>query len=194
MTSTSHPDSAPPSGSQPAAVRSPDTQPAAVPPTDDTMAAITRAVQAGRDGDRDAARSSLIAIWDHLGPQGDPFHRCTLAHYLADLYHDAAEALIWDIRALDAAAALTEDRARQHDSTLHVRGFYPSLHLNVADNLRRLGSFGPAQRHLDDARRYFDALGDDPYGAAIRTAVDEVESAVRARSSERRASAPDGRR
>lgn len=45
---------------------------------------------------------------------------------------------------MDAAGVLTEDRAQQHDSTLHVRGFYPSLHLNIADNLRRLGSFDAA--------------------------------------------------
>lgn len=159
----------------------------------DTMAAITHAVLTGRDGDRDAARDALLDIWDSIGPQGDPLHRCTLAHYLADLYDDAAQALVWDTRALDAASGLTDDRARQYHSSLTVRGFSPSLHLNLSDNFRRLGSFDAAQRHIDAARRDIDALGDDAYGSTIRTALEEVAAAIGARSTERMASAPDGR-
>jgi hypothetical protein len=160
---------------------------------DETMAAITGAVAAGRGGDRDSARDALHRIWDSFGPQGDPLHRCTLAHYLADLYDDAAQALIWDTRALDAADSLTDDRAQRYHAGLHVRGFYPSLHLNIADNLRRLGSFDAAQHHLAAAREYLDALGDDAYGATVRSAVFEVEAAVDAKSTERRATAPNGR-
>ena len=48
----------------------------------------------------------------------------------ADLYPDAAVALIWDVRALDAAEALTDQWAQEHDASLQVAGFYPSLHLN----------------------------------------------------------------
>ncbi|MGF7123202.1 hypothetical protein [Rhodococcus sp. BE178] len=88
------------------------------------------------------------------------------------------------------ADALTNDRVRQHHAGLVVRGFYPSLHLNLADNLRRLGSFDQAREHLDAAGRYFDALGDDGYGAMIRTAVDEVGVAVTERSVEPRPSHP----
>ncbi len=160
---------------------------------DDTMTAITVAVQYGHAGDPDAARDTLLDLWDTLGPLGDPLHRCTLAHYLADLYDDAAQALIWDVRALDAAGALTDERTRRHHPTLRVRGFYPSLHLNLADNLRRLGSFEAADQHLEAARGYFDALGADPYGDRIRSAADEVAAAVCARSTQRRDSAPDGR-
>ncbi len=160
---------------------------------DDTMTAISAAVRHGHDGDPDAARTALLNLWDTMGPLGDALHRCTLAHYLADLYDDAAQALIWDVRALDAAGALTDERARRHHPALRVRGFYPSLHLNLADNLRRLGSFEAAHQHLDAAREYFDALGTDPYGDGIRSAADEVAAAVRARSTERRDSAPTGR-
>ncbi|WP_067664646.1 hypothetical protein [Nocardia miyunensis] len=157
------------------------------------MTAITVAVGYGHNGDPDTARDTLLRLWHTMGPLGDPLHRCTLAHYLADLYDDAAQALIWDVRALDAAGALTDERARRHHPALRVRGFYPSLHLNLADNLRRLGSFEAADQHLDAAREYFDALGADPYGDGIRAAADEVAAAVRARSTERRDSAPDGR-
>lgn len=105
---------------------------------DPTMEAIGTAVLIGREGDTESARRDLLAIWSQIGVAGDPFHRCTLAHYLADFYESPAEALVWDIRALDAAEALTDERAQQHHASLQVAGFYPSLYLNIADNLRRL--------------------------------------------------------
>lgn len=162
--------------------------------TDDTMAAISRAVGLGHEGQPDAARNALLALWKSLGPQGDPLHRCALAHYLADLYDDAAEALTWDIRALDAADSLSNDRAQQYDSALDVRGFYPSLHLNLADNYRRLSSFTAAQREITAARATLHTLPDSPYSTTIRTAVDEVETAIQARSPRPRPSAPTGGR
>ncbi|WP_442023549.1 hypothetical protein [Nocardia sp. 2YAB30] len=162
--------------------------------TDDIMAAITRAVTLGHEGRPHDAREALLTLWTSLGPQGDPLHRCTLAHYLADLYDDAAEALTWDVRALDAAAELSDDRARRYDGSLRVAAFYPSLHLNLADDYRRLSSFTAAQREIDAARARLHTLGDDGYGATIRTAVEEVASAIRDRRTEPRASAPTGGR
>ncbi|PXX63965.1 hypothetical protein DFR70_105147 [Nocardia tenerifensis] len=161
---------------------------------DDTMTAITHAVTLGHEGRPDEARESLLTLWNSFGPQGDPLHRCTLAHYLADLYDDAAEALTWDIRALDAADSLTDARTRQFDSALDVRGFYPSLHLNLADNYRRLGSFAAARRAITAAKETLHTLPENPYGTMIRTAVEEVEAAIAARDTSRRASAPTGRR
>ncbi|MEU4314836.1 hypothetical protein [Nocardia sp. NPDC024068] len=154
------------------------------------MNAITEAVTLGRSGDNAAARDRLLEIWRGIGVAGDPLHRCTLAHYLADLHDDPATALTWDIRALDAADALTDDRVQRHHASLQVAGFYPSLHLNLADNYRRLGSWEAAQEQLDAARGRLDALPDDTYGAMIRTALVEVAEAVTARSTDRRASAP----
>ncbi|MFI6999486.1 hypothetical protein [Nocardia sp. NPDC050175] len=157
------------------------------------MAAITRAITLGREGQPDAARDALLALWNSFGPQGDPLHRCTLAHYLADLHDDAAEALTWDIRALDAADSLTNARAQEYHSSLDVQGFYPSLHLNLADNYRRLSSFTAAQRELAAARATLHALPDTAYGTTIRTAVDEIEAAIHAQDTRPRASAPTGR-
>ncbi|MET8776707.1 hypothetical protein ABZV58_17015 [Nocardia sp. NPDC004654] len=158
--------------------------------TDATMDAITHAVELGRAGDRDTARTTLTALWTELGPQGDPLHRCTLAHYLADLHDDAAQALTWDLRALDAADSLTDERVRRHHAGLAVRGFYPSLHLNLADNYRRLGSFEAARQQIDAARECLHTLGEDQYGTMVRTAVEEVAQAIRDRRTEPRASAP----
>lgn len=157
---------------------------------DPTMETIGKAVILGREGDTESARSDLLAIWQQIGVTGDPFHRCTLAHYLADFYEDLAEALIWDVRALDAANSITDERARQHHASLHVAGFYPSLYLNIADNLRRLGAFEAAAEHISNAEQHTSALPDDAYGSTIRTAIHEVHQAIDNRETARRASAP----
>jgi len=145
---------------------------------DPTMEAIGNAVVNGREGDPESARRDLLAIWQRIGVAGDPFHRCTLAHYLADLYDNPAEALIWDVRALDAAEVLTDERAQKHHAGPHVAGFYPSLFLNIADNLRRLGAFEAAAEHISNAEQHTSALSDDAYGNTIRTAIDEVREAI----------------
>ncbi|MFI6866194.1 hypothetical protein [Nocardia sp. NPDC050406] len=152
---------------------------------DQTMLAINDAVVLGRQGDIPAAREALVALWDSVGVTGDALHRCTIAHYLADLYDHAADSLTWDLRALDAAESLTDERARQQDSALSVRGFYPSLHLNLADNFRRLGAFDSARAHLDAARRRLDALADDAYGQGVRDGISHVETALAEGSMER---------
>ncbi|MGW0019862.1 hypothetical protein ACWDUD_16155 [Rhodococcus sp. NPDC003382] len=157
---------------------------------DPTMDAIAQAVTEGRSGDPEFARKQLLALWSEIGVLGDPLHRCTLAHYLADLYADPAQALAWDIRALDAADAVTEQRVQEHHADLHIAGFYPSLHLNLADNFRRLGSFDAAADHLAAARKHAPNLPDGPYGDTIRAAIDEVGDAIVRKDRTQRASAP----
>ncbi|MBF6135530.1 hypothetical protein IU501_21315 [Nocardia otitidiscaviarum] len=152
---------------------------------DPTMLAINDAVTLGRQGDTARAREALTALWETVGVTGDALHRCTIAHYLADLHEHAADALTWDVRALDAAASLTDERAQQENSALTVRGFYPSLHLNLADNYRRLGAFDTAHTHLDAARARLDALEDDGYGAGVRAGISHVETALAEGSTER---------
>ncbi|MFD3811953.1 hypothetical protein [Rhodococcus sp. NPDC058639] len=155
------------------------------PPADPTMTAITDAVTLARAGRTSDARVSLEELWAEIGPGGDPLHRCTLAHYLADLYDDAAASLEWDIRALAAADDMDDRRVREHHESLRIRGFYPSLHLNLADDYRRLGDFDSAAGHLAAAREYADALADDGYGAGVLGGIDNVAAAIAARNTER---------
>lgn len=161
---------------------------------DPTMDAIGSAVARGREGDVASARRDLIALWRRIGPAGDAFHRCTLAHYLADLHVDAAESLVWDVRALDAADALADERLKRHHDGHRVAGFFPSLHLNLADDLRRLGAFDAAAEHIHAAEQRSGALADDGYGDTVRTAIAGVRQAIDDRDTARRASAPGGRR
>ena len=156
---------------------------------DQTMEAIGQAVTEGRTGDIASARQKLLSLWSAIGVTGDPLHRCSLAHYLADLYEDPAQALAWDVRALDAANAVTEQRVQEHHASLHIAGFYPSLHLNLADNYRRLGSFGAATEHINAAKEHAPNLPQDAYGACLRTALDEVAEAISRRDITKRPSA-----
>ncbi|MCZ4078949.1 hypothetical protein O1W68_13425 [Rhodococcus sp. H36-A4] len=149
---------------------------------DETMAAIAVAKQTAGVAEW---RERLLALWERVGAGGDPLHRCTIGHYLADVCDDAAEALTWDIRALDAADTLTDDRVKAHHASLNVAGFYPSLHLNLADNYRRLSSFAAATRHLDEAKRRLGVLSDDGYGRIVRDGIDHVTVALVAGSTER---------
>ncbi|MBX9395684.1 hypothetical protein K4749_19295 [Streptomyces sp. TRM72054] len=155
-----------------------------------TMEAIGRAVTEGRSGAVASARHALLDLWSTIGITGDPLRRCTLAHHMSDLHEDPAEALAWAIRALDAAEAVTEQRVQEHDSELHIAGFYPSLHLNLADNYRRLGSFEAAAKHIDAAREHAPDLPEGPYGDLLRVAIEEAAEAVTRRDTARRVSAP----
>jgi hypothetical protein len=157
---------------------------------DPTMEAIGQAVTEGRTGDIASARQKLLGLWSAIGVTGDPLHRCSLAHYLADLYEDPAQALAWDVRALDAADAVTDQRVKEHHTSLHIAGFYPSLYLNLADNYRRLGSFDAAAEHISAAKTHAPNLPQDPYGGLLHGAIQEVAEAIAGRDRTRRASAP----
>ncbi|MBV2156311.1 hypothetical protein [Kitasatospora sp. SUK 42] len=135
-------------------------------------------VQAAQHGRTAEARASFEALWEALGER-DVFHRCVLAHYLADLQDDPRAELEWDRRALAAADSLTAERARTYESALQVRAFYPSLHLNLASDHLKLGEPDLAREQLERAVRSLDALPGDAYGAGIRAAVDELRQRLR---------------
>jgi hypothetical protein len=157
---------------------------------DGTMSEIVAAVELGRAGARAEARRRLTDLWERVGPEGDPLHRVTLAHFLADLQDDVRAELHWDERALAAAGDLTDERAQQYDAALRVRGMLPSLHLGVADCLRRLGDAAGARQHLAQAEASVGELADDGYGRLVRTGLEHVRGALEAGSTQPLPSAP----
>ncbi|MBT2388203.1 hypothetical protein J7E87_01900 [Streptomyces sp. ISL-1] len=142
---------------------------------DAVMTRIGQAIMLLHGGDREEARNRFGALWSEIGEAGDPLHRCTLAHYMADAQDDASDELAWDLRALAAAEGLSEERLARHEVTLAVRAFYPSLHLNLAADYVKLDRPEPARAHLERARAATDALGDDGYGNGVRAAIDRLE-------------------
>jgi hypothetical protein len=138
---------------------------------------IGQAVILHRGGDREEARNRLARLWEETGGTGDLFHRCAIAHYLADTQDDPAAELEWDRRALAAAEALTGDRTA-------VRSLLPSLHLNLAADHAGLGDHAAARHALARARGAAGELPDDAYGAGVRDAIERLALRLSA--------APDG--
>jgi len=132
--------------------------------TDEVLVAIDAGLRQHIGGDRAGAYATFTALWASIGPDGDPLHRVALAHHMADVCDDPAEELEWDLRALAAAGAMTDSAT--------ARGFYPSLHLNLGEDYRKLGDLAAAREQLSLARARLDALCDDDYATGIRLALD----------------------
>jgi hypothetical protein len=142
---------------------------------DAVMTRIGQVVMLHHAGDREEARHRFLQLWAEIGEDGDPLHRCTLAHYMADTQDDPEDELAWDLRALTAAGELTDDRPAAHEGTLAARALYPSLHLNLAADYVKLGRGGAARTHVRRARGAAEALGDDSYGDGVRAAIARLE-------------------
>ncbi|MEV7346016.1 hypothetical protein [Streptomyces sp. NPDC093544] len=143
---------------------------------DAMMTRIGQAVMLHHGGDREEARGRFLDLWAQIGEDGDPLHRCTLAHYMADTQDDPSDELAWDLRALSAAEELTDGRIAEHHESLAVRAFYPSLHLNLAADYVKLGRTEAARTHLRRARGAVGALGEDSYGDGVRAAIGRLEA------------------
>ncbi|MCW7944016.1 tetratricopeptide repeat protein [Streptomyces hygroscopicus] len=142
---------------------------------DALMTRIGQVVMLHHGGDREEARDRFLRLWAEIGEDGDPVHRCTLAHYLADTQNDPADELAWDLRALSAAEELKDERLAGHEGALAMRALYPSLHLNLATDYVKLGRSEAAGVHLRRARGAAGVLGDDGYGDGIRAAIGRLE-------------------
>lgn len=128
---------------------------------------IAEAVALGQRGDRSGARTELGALWEQLGTEPDALHCCALAHAMADVQDDPGDELVWDLRALEAAHQVTDDRVVQAGMSSSAAGLRPSLHLNLGEVYRRLGDPQAAHRHLALGRAAAGALSDDGYSAVI---------------------------
>jgi hypothetical protein len=138
---------------------------------DDTMAEVAAVTALAQGGHTEEARKRFAEIWDRVGSSGDPLHRCAIAHYAADVQTDLNSELLWDLRALEAANEISDERAKDYHQSLAVANFYPSLHLNLADVYRRLGGGPQARQHLTLAQAAVGALDDDGYGRMIREGI-----------------------
>ncbi|MGC9543766.1 hypothetical protein [Streptomyces sp. UG1] len=134
---------------------------------DAVLTRIGQVVMLHHAGDREEARRRLLDLWTEVGEDGDPLHRCTLAHYLADTQDDPTDELAWDLRALTEAEGAS--------SAVAVRALYPSLHLNLAADYVKLDREEAARVHLRRARGAAGVLGDDSYGDGVRAEIRRLE-------------------
>ncbi|GCD47621.1 hypothetical protein [Streptomyces paromomycinus] len=154
---------------------------------DVVLTRIGQAVMLHRGGDREEARNRLARLWAEIGPDGDPFHRCTLAHYLADTQDDPADELDWDLTALETARQAKAARAAGRDgerqapsgrSVPAVAALLPSLHLSLAADYAAMDRPGEARAELDRARRTAAPLADDEYGRGVRQAIERLGARI----------------
>jgi len=131
----------------------------------DIVAAITTTL----GGDREAGRRDMSQCWDGLHA-ADHAKRCVLAHYLADVQDDLADEVAWDERALTSYPWVNDDDLAPV-GIASAAGLAPSLHLNLGDGYLRQGRIPDARRELDAGLAAAAALGDDGYGAMIRSGL-----------------------
>jgi hypothetical protein len=141
---------------------------------DSIMADITDAMALLQTGDRSGARHRFAEIWSRMQPIPDPLQECVLSHYMADLQDEIDMELMWDSRALNAALRATDDDAKNHHPSLSIKDFFPSLHLNLADDYLRTGDFDSAKRHLQDGLSVLSVLTDSPYVTTIHSGFERI--------------------
>ena len=146
---------------------------------DTVMLRVGEGIGLRERGERDRARGLFAELWQEIGAEnGDAFHRCAIAHSMADARDDVTEELAWDLRALEAADSLTDARVAEGGVSAPVAAFYPSLHLNLGDCYRRLGDLDQAREHVQRGRASLGALPDDGYLAMVRDGLDRLARAL----------------
>lgn len=146
---------------------------------DPMMIRITAAIEQLHGGDRSGARRSFARLWSEMRDTPDPFHVCTLSHYIADTQDDVRQELEWDLRALDAAGLVSDERTKKHHASLAIKSFYPSLYLNVADGYFRLRDFENARQNLRKAQSGLHDLPDSPLADMIRGGIERLAHKLR---------------
>ncbi|NVB80074.1 MAG: hypothetical protein HOV81_16895 [Kofleriaceae bacterium] len=132
--------------------------------------------------DRAGARALLESLWATVGDDGDPLHRCAIAHSLADVQDAPQDELLWDLRALAAGRELTDERVAEAGILGPSAAFFPSLHLNLADVYRRLGDPARSREHVAAGRAAIGSLQPDGYREMIEGGFDRIEAALEDRS------------
>jgi hypothetical protein len=92
----------------------------------------------------------------------DDYDACVAAHYLARHQSTPEDTLRWNKECLDRADRVGDDR---------VRGFYPSLHLNMARAHAELGDQDQARVHYRRTAECLDDAPPGPYREGIRFAA-----------------------
>ncbi|MEE1756523.1 tetratricopeptide repeat protein [Streptomyces sp. SP18CS02] len=130
-------------------------------PDNPVVRLCARGMRAEADGRADDAHALFRQAWEAAG---DDYEACVAAHYLARHQPTPEETLRWNQECLDRADRVGDDR---------VKGFYPSLHLNLGRAHRDLGRPDRAREHFARAAALVDALPPGPYGDWTRFAVGE---------------------
>lgn len=134
---------------------------------------ILAAIATLHRGEREQAQEELEAIWARVDPD-DHFHRCVVAHYLADAQTDPAEELRFDQLALAAARRAQPSDFDGRFPGMTLASFFPSLHLNLAADYERVGELTLARMHAAEAQAASAALPSSQLGDLTRDAIARI--------------------
>ncbi|WP_329096889.1 hypothetical protein [Streptomyces sp. NBC_01439] len=113
-------------------------------------------MQAEAEGRDVRARELFLQAWEAAE---DDYDACIAAHYLARHQPTPQETLHWNQECLTRADKVGDDR---------VRGFYASLHGNMARAHRDLGQIEQAREHFEAAAKLIDDVPAGPHQQWLR--------------------------
>ncbi|HNP24954.1 MAG TPA: rRNA adenine methyltransferase [Panacibacter sp.] len=90
------------------------------------------------------------------------FEKFTAAHYVARHQKSVADKLKWDETSLQFALKLNDET---------IKGFYPSLYLNIAKCYEDMNDMELARSNYQTALSFSNFLPDDGYGKMIKTGI-----------------------
>ncbi|WP_327167255.1 hypothetical protein [Streptomyces subrutilus] len=115
-----------------------------------------RGMQAETEGRDTRARELFLRAWEAAE---DDYAACIAAHYLARHQPTPQETLHWNQECLNRADRVGDGR---------VRGFYASLHGNMARAHRDLGRIDRARDHFESAAEHIDDVPPGPHRQWLR--------------------------
>jgi tetratricopeptide (TPR) repeat protein len=116
-------------------------------------------IAAEGQGHKDEAKALFERAWE---TSQDDYEACIAAHYVARHQETLEAELDWNEEALKCAESVGDER---------VRGFYPSLYLNFAHSLEKLGRKAEARDYYERAAAELANLPDTPYTRLVRMGV-----------------------
>ncbi|WP_437721749.1 hypothetical protein [Sorangium sp. So ce861] len=128
-------------------------------PNNPVVRLCAEGMQAEAEGRHEDARALFEQAW---AARTDEYEACIAAHYVARHQGSDQERLAWNQEALRRADAVGGDR---------VRGFYPSLLLNLGRSHEVLGDMAEARACYEHAAALLHELPAEPYGDMVRNAV-----------------------
>ncbi|XXX74078.1 hypothetical protein WMF30_41170 [Sorangium sp. So ce134] len=135
-------------------------------PNNPVVRLCAEGMQAEGEGRHEDARALFERAWAACT---DDYDACIAAHYLARHQGSDQGTLAWNQEALRRADAVGDDR---------VRGFYPSLLLNVGHAHEVLGDRGEARAFYERAAARLGDLPAGPYADMVRNAVKRARERV----------------
>jgi hypothetical protein len=124
---------------------------------------VVRLCAAGMAAEGEGRPADAKALFEQAWAESrDDFDACIAAHYVARHQPTVEAELEWNSRALDRANLVGDER---------VLSFYPSLYLNLAHSLEKVGRTTEACDLYSTAAARLEGQPDTPYMRLVRSGV-----------------------